>query len=161
MSNATNTRPHTIDETAARLHLSVAETRRRIFDTGAGDPERIPAVKIGRVWYVPANVIDRLIEEMDAPAADVETLTHPAQLDTPNACTSFEKAARSYGFTGDIHTAIDLLCRAARTIAPRTAESALDTGNTDVRPEGGRKADAWDLMALAHALNTIAGEAGK
>lgn len=63
---------------------------------------------------------------------------------------------KQYGFAGGIHEAIDTVGRAARMLAPNVAESAMDSGNTDIRPEGRtRSATAWDLIAIAHALNGV------
>lgn len=73
---------------------------------------------------------------------------------TPTEAT-VNDALRAYGFTGGIHAAIDLLGRAARTLAPQAAEEALDTGNTNDRPTGPRTSMAWDLQAVAHALNAV------
>jgi hypothetical protein len=56
-----------------------------------------------------------------------------------------------------IHSTIDLLCRVARTLAPRVAYEALESGCTDVRPtDRSRSRDAWDLADLAYRLNSIA-----
>jgi hypothetical protein len=56
-----------------------------------------------------------------------------------------------------IHSTIDLLCRAARSLAPRVTDSALDSGCTDSRPsDRSRSRDAWDLVDLAERLNSIA-----
>lgn len=71
--------------------------------------------------------------------------------------TDIEEGLRAYGAMLSIHEAIDLCCRAARELAPRIAEDALDSGNTTVRPAApGRSRDAWDLVSLAHALNRVA-----
>jgi hypothetical protein len=60
------------------------------------------------------------------------------------------------GKGASIHSTIDLLCRAARSLAPRVADSALDSGCTDVRPsDRSRSRDAWDLVDLAFRLNSI------
>lgn len=66
-------------------------------------------------------------------------------------------ALTAYGFPGTVHDVINLVDRAARILAPAVAHSAMDSGCTDYRPtEAGRKRDAWDLIALAYALNAIA-----
>lgn len=75
--------------------------------------------------------------------------------DTTTTQAAIEGALRGYGFDGSIHAAIDTLCKAARQLSPVVAESALDTGNTDTRPTSPRSAVAWDLVAIAHALNLL------
>lgn len=57
----------------------------------------------------------------------------------------------------ECHETVNALCRQAKALAPRAAEEALDTGNTNLRPIGPRQAKAWDLVAQAHAWNYIAG----
>lgn len=68
-----------------------------------------------------------------------------------------------YGWSGvrypqgcaNIHEEIGAVIRAAERIAPRTAESALDSGNTDTKPTSPIRAKAWDMVAYAHVLNAI------
>jgi hypothetical protein len=61
------------------------------------------------------------------------------------------------GTDRSIHSTIDLLCRTAQNLAPRVAQSALDSGCTDTRPlDRSRSRDAWDLVDLAFRLNSIA-----
>ena len=79
----------------------------------------------------------------------------PTDDESREARVTFERWLRTYGFPGTTHDAINLLTRMASTLAPKVAESALDSGNTDIRPEAGRKADAWDAVAIAHALNAL------
>lgn len=55
-----------------------------------------------------------------------------------------------------IHHLIDWTWRASFGFAKQVAESAQDSGCTDVRPtEGARRQRAWDLVRLGLALNAI------
>ena len=83
-------------------------------------------------------------------------MPYPEAAEREAAGDIFMRVAQSYGYTGTIHDAINLLARAARTLSPKVAKSAMDSSCSDIRPEltgTGRATDAWDLTALAHALN--------
>lgn len=56
--------------------------------------------------------------------------------------------------SNNVHSVIDALCRQAKRLAPKAAEEALDSCNTNLRPAGPRQAKAWDLVLLAHRLNS-------
>ena len=81
--------------------------------------------------------------------------TFPTDTECREARATFERWLRAYGFQGSTHDAINALSRMATTVAPKVADSAMESGNTDIRPEGGRKADAWDTVAIVHALNAL------
>lgn len=76
---------------------------------------------------------------------------------------SWSRIGAGYGWGGtrwysaehNVHAAIDDIIRQAGRLAPRVAESALDSGNTDTKPTGPVQAKAWDMVAYAHVLNAI------
>ena len=48
----------TIDEVAKRLRVHPTTILRRLGAVDDADPERIPAVRVGRVWRVPRREFD-------------------------------------------------------------------------------------------------------
>ena len=54
-----------------------------------------------------------------------------------------------------IHERINDLFRRAERLAPRVADSAAESGNTDRRPSGPRQQKAWDVIGEAHGWNAI------
>lgn len=74
--------------------------------------------------------------------------------------SSYQHHETNYGdMTKTVHERIEDLNRRAYALAPRVAESAIDSGCTDIRPTGPRQSKAWDVIAEAYGWNAISDNA--